>query len=69
MGLFDRFSMPKSPNEYKPKQFRLDSPKSSPVLGEASTFKTLATFDLQVGCPRFSGDIPNATIKSYENFN
>ena len=38
-------------------------------MGEASTFKTLASFDLQVDSPRFAGDIPNAVIKSYENFN
>ena len=68
MGLFDRFSMPKSQNEYKPKQYRLNSPKTSPILGEASTFKTLATFDLQVDTPRFSGDIPFAKINSYEDF-
>ena len=69
MGFFDRFSMPKSQNEYKPKQYKLNSPKMSPIIGEASTFKTLASFDLQVDSPRYCGDIPNATIKSYENFN
>ena len=69
MGLFDKFSMPKSQNEYRPKQYRLNSPKGSPIMGEASTFKTLASFDLQVDSPRFAGDIPNAVIKSYDKFN
>ena len=68
MGLFDKFSMPKSQNEYKPKQYKLNSPKTSPIMGEASTFKTLASFDLEVGAPRFSGDIPYARINSYEDF-
>ena len=28
-------------------------------------YKTLATFDLNVGKPRYPGDIPEATIKFY----
>ena len=68
MGLFDIFSISKDQNEYKPKQYKLNSPKCSPIIGEASSYKTLATFDLQVDQPRFVGDIPNAVIKSFENF-
>ena len=62
MGIFDKFSMP---NPLKKPE--LNAPKYSPVIGQASTFKTVATFDLEVGTPRFTGDIPNAYIKSYED--
>ncbi len=65
MGFFDKFSMP---NPNKKKTYQLDQPEFSPIIGQASTFKTLASFDLEVGTPRFTGDIPNATIKSYEDF-
>ena len=30
--------------------------------------KTLATFDLKVDKPKYTGDIPNATIKFYDDF-
>ena len=66
MGIFDRFSLP---NQSKKKAFELNSPKCSPIMGQTSTYKTLATFDLEVGTPRFTGDVPNAYIKSYEDIN
>ena len=65
MGFFDKFSMP---NPSKKKTYQLDQQKVSPIIGQASTFKTLASFDLEVGTPRFTGDIPQAVIKSYEDF-
>ena len=67
MGLFDRFS--NNNDLYKKKAFALKEPNKSPIIGEASTYKTLATFDLKVDAPRFEGDIPKATITSFENFN
>ncbi len=63
MGIFDRFSMP---NPLKRTQ-ALDQPKYSPIIGQASTFKTLATFELNVDTPKYVGDIPKAIITSYED--
>ncbi len=65
MGIFDKFSMP-NPFEKK-KTYALNQPKYSPVIGQASTFKTLATFELDVGTPKYVGDIPKAIITSYED--
>ncbi len=65
MGLFDKFALP---NQIKKNPLGLSSPKCSPIIGQASTYKTLASFDLEVGTPRFTGDIPYAVIKSYEDF-
>ncbi|MBR3280687.1 MAG: hypothetical protein IKI57_02410 [Clostridia bacterium] len=65
MGLFDKFALP---NQIKKKTLELNSPKYSPIIGQASTFKTLASFDLDIGTPRYEGDIPNAVIRSYEDF-
>ena len=65
MGIFDKFSIP---NPSKKKTYELDQPKYSPIIGQASTFKTVASFDLEVGTPKFTGDIPQAYIKSYEDF-
>ena len=65
MGIFDKFSMP-NPLK-KPITKQIEQPKYSPIMGQASTFKTVALFDLEVGTPRFNGDIPNAVIKSYED--
>ena len=65
MGFLDKFALT---NQIKKKTLELNSPKYSPVIGQASTFKTLASFDLEVGTPRFEGDIPNAVIRSYEDF-
>ncbi len=65
MGLFDLFSVP---NGSKKKTYSISAPISSPIIGQASTFKTLATFDLDMDAPRFNGDIPRAEIKSYEDF-
>ena len=65
MGLFDKFSIP---NQIKKKTLELSAPTCMPIIGQASTFKTLASFDLEVGTPRFDGDIPNAIIRSYEDF-
>ncbi len=62
MGFFDKFSMP---NPYKK---QLKQPEVSPIIGQASTYKTLASFSLDVDLPKFTGDIPNAEIKSYEDF-
>ncbi len=66
MGIFDRFSIPG--NIEKKKTYTLKSPEYSPIIGQASTYKTLATFDLQMDAPRYTGDIPKATITSYEDF-
>ncbi len=65
MGIFDKFSIPG--NLEKKKTFALKQPNSSPIMGQASTFKTLATFDLKVDAPKFVGDVPNATISYYED--
>ncbi len=65
MGIFDKFSIPNPLR--KPVQKQIESPKYSPIVGQASTFKTVALFDLEVDTPRFNGDIPNAFIKSYED--
>lgn len=66
MGLFDRFSIPNSFS--KKKKYELAEPTYSPIIGQASTYKTLATFDLTVDKPKYTGDIPNATIKFYNDF-
>ncbi len=66
MGIFDKFSLP---NISKKKMYELEAPKYSPIIGQVSTYKVLATFDLEVGTPRFTGDIPDAYIKSFENIN
>lgn len=66
MELFRKFSIPKS--FAKKKSFELAEPKYSPVIGQASSYKTLATFDLKIDKPKYSGDIPNATIQFYEDF-
>lgn len=66
MGLFSKFALPNS--FFKKKTYELAEPISSPIIGQASTYKTLATFDLKVDKPRYSGDIPNATIKFYDDF-
>ena len=66
MGIFDKFSMP-NPFDNKKKTYSLDQPKSSPIIGQASTFKTLATFELNVDAPKYVGDIPRAIISSYED--
>ena len=64
LGIFDRFSIP----NYSKKVQGISAPKCSPIIGQASTFKTLATFDLDMDTPRFIGDVPRAEIKSYEDF-
>ena len=51
----------------KKKAYAVNQPKTSPIIGQASTFKTLATFDLQVDAPRYVGDVPKAVITSYED--
>lgn len=65
MGIFDKFSIQ---NPTKKKMYELDAPKYSPIIGQASTFKTVATFDLDMDVPKFEGDIPRAEIKFYEDF-
>lgn len=66
MGLFDKFSIP---NYFsKKKTYEIAAPVYSPIIGLASTYKTLATFDLKVDKPKYTGDIPNATIKFYDDF-
>lgn len=66
MGIFDRFSLPGSFD--KKKTYTLNQPKYSPIIGQASTYKTLATFELDVDAPKYAGDIPKAIITSYEDF-
>lgn len=66
MGLFDKFSIP---NYFsKKKTYELEAPAYSPIIGQASTYKTLATFDLKVDKPKYTGDVPNATIIFYNDF-
>lgn len=66
MGLFDKFSLPNSFS--KKKTYELVEPTCSPIIGQASSYKTLATFELTVDKPKYTGDIPNATIKFYDDF-
>lgn len=63
MGLFDRFSLPVS--FLKKKNLYISAPETSPVLGTITPYKTLATFELKVDKPKYSGDIPEASIKFY----
>ena len=35
------------------------------VIYSAKPYKTLATFELQVNEPKYSGEVPDATIKFY----
>ena len=67
MGLFDKFSI--SNYFSKKKTYELEAPTYSPIIGQASTYRTLATFDLKVDEPKYTGDIPNATITYYDDFN
>ena len=62
MGLFDKFSMKKDTS------LQIDKPAESPIIGLASTYKTLAVFDLDMESPKYNGDIPDATIKFYDIF-
>lgn len=66
MGLFRKFAIPN--NFSKKKIYELAEPNYSPIIGQASSYKTLATFDLKVDKPKYTGDIPNATIKFYDDF-
>ena len=66
MGLFSKFSIPSSFS--KKKTYELAAPTYSPIIGLASSYKTLATFDLKVDTPKYTGDIPNATIKFYDDY-
>jgi len=66
MGFLDKFSLSNSFS--KKKTYELAEPPQIPILGKVSTYKTLATFDLEVDKPKYSGDIPNATIKFYNDF-
>ena len=47
------------------KNLYISAPDTSPVLGTVTPYKTLATFELQVNKPKYSGDIPEASIKFY----
>lgn len=66
MGLFRRFSMPNSFSRKKP--YELAEPSYSPIIGQATSYKTLTTFDLKVDKPKYTGDIPNVTIQFYDDF-
>lgn len=63
MGLFDKFSIPT--NFFKKKNLYISAPSESPILGTTTPYKTLATFELQINKPKYSGDIPDASIKFY----
>ncbi len=66
MGFFQKY---KIPNLFsKDKTYSLAEPMKSPIIGQASSYKTLATFDLTVDKPKYVGDIPNATIHFYDDF-
>ena len=66
MGIFDKMSI--SNIFSKKKTYEIAAPTYSPIIGQASTYRTLATFDLKVDEPKYTGDIPKATIKFYEDF-
>lgn len=66
MGLFQKFTLPNSFS--KKKTYQLAEPTNSPIMGPATSYKTLATFDLKVDKPKYTGDIPNATIQFYDKF-
>ena len=66
MGMFDKISIPNIFS--KKKTYEIAAPTYSPIIGQASTYRTLATFDLAVDKPKYTGDIPNATIKFYDDF-
>ena len=66
MGLFHKFSIPNSFS--RKKTYELVEPNYSPIIGQATSYKTLATFDLKVDKPKYTGDIPNATIRFYDDF-
>jgi len=65
MSFFSKFSIPNLNKKSTPV---LNTPKSSPIIGTASTFKTLATFDIEMDKPKYEGDIPKAEIKYYNDF-
>lgn len=66
MGLFDKISIPNIFS--KKKTYEIAAPTYSPIIGQASAYKTLATFDLEIDELKYTGDIPNATIKFYDDF-
>ncbi len=66
MGWFQKFSI--SNLGAKKKVYEVVAPTYSPIIGQASTYKTLATFDLEVGKPKYTGEIPEVTIKFYDDF-
>lgn len=61
MGIFRKFSLPFAISK---KYEMLPEAKRSICTPMPGT-KTLATFELKVGEPRYLGDIPEATIKFY----
>lgn len=66
MGFLSKFSITNSFS--KKKTYELAEAPHIPILGQVSTYKTLATFDLEIDKPKYTGDIPNATIKFYNDF-
>ena len=66
MGFLNKFSIPNSFS--RKKTYEIAETPHIPILGQASTYKTLATFDLEVNKPKYTGDIPEATIKFYNDF-
>lgn len=66
MGLFKKFSMPSSFSKKRELEGLIE-PRYSPIIGQATSYKTLATFDLQVEKPKYEGDIPDATITFYQD--
>ena len=66
MKLFHKFSMPNLFSKKKP--YELAETAYSPVFGQVSSYKTLATFDMKVDKPKYTGDVPAVTMKFYDNF-
>ena len=69
MGLFSKlaitFKSNKKNNECLPEAVMPLSVMEDSVKCTTSSYKTIATFDLNIEKPRFEGAVPDATIKFY----
>lgn len=70
MGIFSKFfvSFGTSKNKYLPAP--LDKSNTNLYIGDttsciATSYKTLASFDLNLEAPKYVGAVPDATIKFY----
>lgn len=71
MSFFEKFGIVfgNKKNKYLPEgEFHMEAPVVGGITlapTDASSYKTLATFDLNVESPKYVGAIPEATIKFY----